>query len=216
MNNTQRPDFYDLWVSACEPYGKNFIPTANALEFIFNTLRNYEISDIRRALQAHMLNPDEGRFAPKPADLIRYMVGDSASLAQRAWTKVLTAIESIGPYQSIVFDDAAVMAVVRDMGGWLEFTKFTNEELPFKQNEFITRYRGFLNHPPVDFPKVFLGLEDAERGKSGREYTLPRLWGDAEKCRLVYELGGNQNKSSATRLNIGANVVRLVGKRHEA
>lgn len=193
MTPMQRPEFYELWMNACEPYGKNFVPSTNSLDFIFNALRGYELEEISAALNAHSMNPDDGRFAPKPADIVRHLVGDTGSLAQAAWTKVITAIERVGSYESIVFDDPLVMAVVRDMGGWLELNRMTNESMPFKQNEFVTRYRGFLNNPPSSYPPKFIGLEEAENERSGHGRKVqPRLWGDPAKCQLVYENGQAQ------------------------
>jgi len=191
MRNEERLSFYSLWTRACEPYGRNFVPTDQGLDFIFNALAGYDLHDIARALQAHALNPDDGRFAPKPADIVRHLVGDTGSLAQQAWTKVLTAIERVGCYESIVFDCPLIMATVEDMGGWLELNRMTDSELPFKQNEFCTRYRGYLNNPPRRHPRLFIGLADAENERAGhKKQSEPRLIGDPQRCLMVYQRGG--------------------------
>ena len=201
MRSEDRASFYSIWAKACEPYGRNFVPTDQGLDFIFNALAGYELHDIARALQAHALNPDDGRVAPKPADIVRHLVGDTGSLAQRAWTKVLTAIEAVGCYESIVFDCPLIMATVEDMGGWLELNRVTDAELPFKQNEFCTRYRGYLNNPPRRHPKKFIGLAEAENSRNGLPApTEPRLWGNPERCVLVYQ-GGQQQRQKPLRLS---------------
>lgn len=195
MQQHEQKQFYEMWILACEPYGKNFVPTPKGLQFIFNVLSRYELSDIARALQAHALNPEDGRFAPKPADITRHVVGDTGSIAQKAWTQVITAIERVGTYESIVFDDPLIMATVRDMGGWLQLNTMTNESKPFLQNEFVTRYRGYLNNPPTSFPKQFVGLEAAGNSLNGyEEENTPRLWGNPEQCLLVYHNGQNEKK----------------------
>jgi len=197
MTQEERTQFYLIWSKACEPYGRNFVPTESGLDFIFNALSGYALHDIARALQAHALNPDDGRFAPKPADVIRHLVGDTGSLAQRAWSTVLDAIESVGCYESIVFDCPLIMATVEDMGGWLELNRVTNDELPYKQNEFCTRYRGYLNNPPARHPRKFIGLAEAENARNGlKKETEPRLWGSPERCLLVYQRGQEKRKKS--------------------
>jgi len=197
MRNEERLSFYSLWTRACEPYGRNFVPTDQGLDFIFNALAGYEIQDIARALQAHAMNPDGGRFAPKPADIVRHLVGDTGSLAQQAWTKVLTAIERVGCYESIVFDCPLIMATVEDMGGWLELNRIMDSEVPFKQNEFCTRYRGYLNNPPRRHPRLFIGLADAENERAGhKKQTEPRLIGDPQRCLQVYQRGGSKPTQS--------------------
>ena len=100
MNKNDFQQFSAVWAATCEVVGK--VPSSAAIGMVFRSLMSYELDDVRRALDAHMRNPDGGQFAPKPADVIRYIDGDTASRALQAWSKVVAEISSTGSYQTVV------------------------------------------------------------------------------------------------------------------
>lgn len=184
--------FSALWIAAYEIYGKACSDALCALAF--NVLARFELSDVDRAIQSHLLDPDAGRFPPKPADIAKYILGDPESKPLEAWTKVETAISRVGPYKSVVFDDQGVMAVIEDMGGWILLCSITNEELPFKRNEFCTRYRGFMTTPRT-FPRRLCGREEMHNGAvPGFQIEPPIFIGDTEKAKQIYLTGSTAPK----------------------
>lgn len=174
--------FSPLWIGCYELYGKPCSDAAVALAF--KILSRFELEDISRALESHALDPDGGRFAPKPADIAKYITGDPESKPLQAWTQVEEAIRRAGPYRTIVFDDPLAMAVVADMGGWVQLCKIEDKELPFKRNEFTTRYRGFMLSPPRTWPARLLGLAG--------ESEPPTLIGNPEVAQRVLASGSLQ------------------------
>lgn len=178
------------------------------LEVWWESLRAYELQEVTRALSAHIRNPDNGQFLPKPADVIRALRGTSANTAQSAWTKVEGAIRKIGPYRSVAFDDPVIHRVIQDMGGWIKINKITNEELPFVQREFENRYRGFSATGEIpDYPRTLTGIpEDYNKreairiGADLQEKTV--LIGDAGKAELVIH-GGSDSPSVAITPRLG-------------
>lgn len=172
-----------MWIAAHELYGKSCSDAAVALAF--QIMAKFELTDVARALQSHTLDPDAGRFAPKPADIAKYITGDPESKPLEAWTLVVTAIARQGSYRTLVFDDPVIMAVVRDLGGWVELCKITDQELPFKRNEFAVRYRGYMLNPPREWPKMLQGLAPNDP---------PVLIGNIQKAEQVF-LNGVKNSS---------------------
>jgi hypothetical protein len=178
MNIADMDNFNSKWMAVHEVYNKQISDAAIALAF--QVLSKFEWSDISRALDSHLLDADAGRFPPKPADIAKYITGDPESRPLEAWTKVVTAISRQGPYRTIVFDDSVIMAVVRDLGGWVELCKIDDKELPFKRNEFATRYRGYMLTPPQAWPKLLQGLSPTDS---------PILIGNQEKAEQVLLTG---------------------------
>ena len=72
--------------------------------------------------------------------------------------KVIKALEEIGPYKSIVFDDPIIHAVVEALGGWVELAKTPISQKERLKNDFINLYLMFSDKD-VKIEKV-KGLTD--------------------------------------------------------
>ena len=60
-------------------------------------------------------NSDRQKWGmPTPADLIVLIQGDRHSHALNAWGQVVTAIRTVGRYDSVVFDNPIIHCVIRD------------------------------------------------------------------------------------------------------
>ena len=197
MLNDDLDYFTAIWMAALETYSKK--PTDMAISMAFRTLERFEIDDVKRAITAHMNDSDQGRFAPKPSDIVRHIEGDPESKNLLAWTAVEDTLRRVSRYESIVFDDPAIMATIKDMGGWTSFHEKTEDELPFVRNEFVKRYKGYRIHPPTSWPKKFIGISEASNAMTGHHSFIkePLLIGDERKAALVYQGGSEQRKGPA-------------------
>lgn len=54
-----------------EMYGKRL--TSGAIELYCEALSSYELCDIKAALATHMRDPKNGRYMPKPADILAHL-----------------------------------------------------------------------------------------------------------------------------------------------
>ncbi len=183
------PKFTAMIAGIGELYGKAI---SEALTDIYwQSLKRFELCDVRQAFQSHINNPDCGQFFPKPADVVRFIEGCGETKALQAWAKVEKAISRIGSYQSIAFDDPLIHAVLDDMGGWVKLCSVTVTEMPFRANEFQKRYMGFVNKPPQRHPKYLRGITERDNGKDGYPIKPPLLIGDPQKAEQVMLSGGN-------------------------
>jgi len=93
MTENDIAEFAAIWEAAMELYGK--APSDTATTLAFRVLEKYTIEDVRRGLEAHMADPERGQFAPKPADIIAKISGDSARdgrpTADEAWATAIQA-----------------------------------------------------------------------------------------------------------------------------
>jgi hypothetical protein len=171
-------------------YGKSV--SKFALDVWWAALKNYDLATVTDAFNRHLMNPDSGQFAPKPADIIRMLQGSTQDTALQAWTKVDRAIRSIGTYVDVVFDDGLIHRVIQDMGGWIALGHKSEEEWPFVAKEFEARYRAFRskNITPEYLP-ILTGVFSAENGKNGfgGEKSEPVLIGDHHRATQVMNGG---------------------------
>jgi hypothetical protein len=188
MNKSDSRAFTLLWTAMAEQYGKTVSDAAQAMAFA--SLERYSLDDIRRAISAHIADPINGRFIAKPADLVLHIAGDPESRSLLAWSKVEDAIGSVGPYRSVVFDEPSIMAALDDMGGWIELCNIKDDELPFKRNEFVKRYKGYVNRPAVSHPAKLVGISESHNMQHAPKFkTIPVLIGDPDRALLVHQAG---------------------------
>lgn len=185
MNNNDKPKFAEIITGVAELYGKDI--SAAAASIWFNSLKEYHIDSLAKAFSVHVTNPDNGQFFPKPADIIRSIEGTSQDASFVAWTKVDETIRTIGPYQSVVFDDPIIHAVIDDMGGWIMFGEKTEDEWPFVSLEFQKRYKGYKSRKQVPpHSKILIGQHEAKNRQHDFEIEPPLFIGDQEKAKQVY------------------------------
>lgn len=187
MKSNEISEFTRVLSSVSSLYNK---PMSKAwVALYWAALERFELAEVKRALQAHVNHPDCGQYLPKPADVVRFLQGDSRSQALQAWSRVLSAMRDVGSYTSVIFDDPVIHAVIQDMGGWVQLCQVREKELPFREQNFIARYVGFVNKPPTHYPKQLTGLLEHQNALQGYPLQAPVCVGDLQKALSVYEQG---------------------------
>lgn len=152
MIENDKEKFVEFLTGISQTFKENL--TQLQFEMWWNLLKKYTVADFQKAMFSHMQSPDEGRFMPKPADIIGRLEGSEKSRALQAWSKVWQAVSHPGGDDSVVFDDPIIHAVIDDMGGWVALCMTETKEATWKAKEFEERYAGYLakgveNYMPV-------------------------------------------------------------------
>jgi len=201
MTQNDMAAFAKIWGGMAEMYGKTVSDAVIAM--CFNALQRFDLQDVRRAISAHVADPVRGQFIAKPADLILHIDGDPESRSLQAWSLVEDGIFRVGPYQTVVFDEPAVMAAIEDMGGWIDLCKVDEGELPFKRQEFVKRYKGYLTRPPTSHPAKLIGIAEAHNMQHAPSWKdVPRLIGNPERAKLVHQTGSAKSSNCALSFSI--------------
>jgi hypothetical protein len=95
---------------------------------------------------------------PKPADIVRMIDGSNENQALTAWHKVLYAIQHIGAYESVKFDDPLIHLVINGMGGWTTLCRTNTKELHYRYAEFKERYAAYKHQKIEYYPDHLNGL----------------------------------------------------------
>lgn len=77
--------------------------------------------------------------------------------ARQAWDQVMGKIREIGSYDTVVFGNPIIHAVIRDMGGWVYLCGLNKRALFFRAYEFGKRYVEYQRQPAVCYPSVLKG-----------------------------------------------------------
>ncbi len=156
------------------------------IRLYWNGLRDYELDVVRRAFTEHAKDPTEGKFMPKLAQLIERITGSMSDRTREAWVKVSNAIRHIGHTRSVCFDDPAIHAALRDLGGFKRLCDESSDTMPFRQREFAEAYASYATRTGYDYPAVFEGM--------GHQPELVYIGNRAEA--LGVEQGGRQNNAA--------------------
>lgn len=190
MRQHEKSDFAIMMTAVAELYSKKM--SSALLSIYWAALERFSLVDIRYAITQHVNNADVGQFMPKPADIVRYLEGDSDTHALQAWSKVESAIRHVGSYDSIAFDDQIIHLVIADMGGWGRLCSISIKEMPFRSQEFLKRYRGYLNKKPTQYPKYLVGTFEHTNQAAGYDSlgsSTPVLIGNERLAMAVINEG---------------------------
>lgn len=209
MTPADYPEFVKIISALSEMYGKAK-PSDVVIALWWQALKDFELPAIRKGLSMHVMNPDSGQFMPRPADVVKMLGGSTADNALLAWSKVSEAVRRIGSYDSVVFDDPIIHAVIYDMGGWVVVSMKGDDEWDFVRNEFVNRYRGYaIRGETPSYPPVLIGIFETHNSKEGYKSQPPRLVGDPEKAKAVMS-GGTKSRLEISPSHAQSTFMRLV------
>lgn len=199
MKPHDKPVFVSLLTDALAFYRRNV--SDFALSVWWEACQPFDFEQVSKALTAHAMDPERGQFAPMPADIVKQLQGTSTDRSLIAWGKVLDAIQRVGAYQSVVFDDGAIHASIEDMGGWMALCRSQTDDLPHLQRRFTETYRAYARRPDISYPPRLLGEFEINNSLTGKRVAPPMLIGDAKKAKRVLQTGHAASKTAITALD---------------
>lgn len=194
MENPDKQAFAEMMVALAENYGQTVTKAGMALRF--DALREYDITDVRRAAMS-LLRSRKYTSMPTVADFLEHMGGGSAEdKAEAAAGKALRAVAEAGRYASVTFDDPVLMAVVENAwGGWPEFcAACSGPEVKFVRRELAKTYAAYARQGVRRYGHLS-GITENSNGSAGylEHIPTPRLIGNREEAARVLEAGETQS-----------------------
>jgi len=174
MNDSDKREFSVILTSALSQYGKKSEEDAlrETLRMWWKLMQRFDIETFRAAMEAHMLDPDAGRFAPMPA----HIAGQIQKLSPRvkaqigvdeAWS---IAMQAEDEYSTVVWTlpIAEAWGVAKNV-----LPDRTGARMAFK-----SAYERILSGLPANaalkwYPSI--GIDAARREDALKE---PEKWGD--------------------------------------
>lgn len=200
MQQHERGAFAGLLTDVMAYYGKDV--SEFLLSVWWGACESFEMEQVSKALQKHACDPERGVFAPKVADIVRGLVGTATDRAAIAWGKAHEAMSTVGAYTDVVFDDAAIHAVIEDLGGWPKVCRTEVKELSYLQHRFQEAHRAYTERGQFEYQRRLAGDRSPDYEYSSRGIPLPRpaLVGDPQRALLVLQNGNAAGKTNVTTL----------------
>lgn len=162
-------EFTKFLMAIGELFDKKLSPAV--FEIYYEVLKEYPWEDILHAFNQAIRTC---KFFPKPAEIIEIIEGSPQSRAEVAWRDVLDAISSVGGYESITFDDPAINIVIEQLGGWIELTGKTKEELKFLERNFKQLYNFYISRQVESISSHLPGIIECENRARGFSKHIPK------------------------------------------
>lgn len=196
MTPQDKPAFAQLMTDAMAFYRQDV--STFALGVWWEACHGFSFEQVAKALTAHAMDPQHGRFAPKPADIVLQLQGTKTDRSRVAWGKVLDAMQRVGAYTSVVFDDGVIHAAIEDIGGWVEICRGEMANLPHVERRFCEAYRAYSGRGDLQFPAFLPGAHQLQNATKGHRSAPPVLIGNPQKAKEVARLGINTPKTQIT------------------
>lgn len=190
MTKDDKTEFGRIWRAVRAEYGHEC--TAEGLRLVFNVLARFTIEQVKHGIAMHLNDTVSGRFKIQAADVIANIEGRGDERAGAAWSKLQRGISGVGSWDDALFDDPIIHVVVENEGGWVKVCGLDDNDMKFYQNRFIKQYVQYVSRSgDFKFPKVLTGTTNGDRIARGLEPNPPALIGDPERCKLIYQTGGD-------------------------
>ena len=190
MNDNDFDAFADTYGGAWELAGKSI--SESAIMMAFEMLRSFTLEQVQSGIHSHMSTPSLAKYspAPKPADVVRQIKGDSETRSLSALTLARKAVAHGGCYRTVVIGDPLIHMVIDDMGGWIKFCNDpqNDREATFQGKEFTRRYEGYCNSMPAHGTPIprLVGISERDNAANGYEHREDlMLIGDQSMCEKI-------------------------------
>lgn len=143
MNQSDRTDFAKCFAATCLVYDVS--PNTDKANAYFSLLSEFSLQQVLRAFSKHPLDPDRGRFFPKPADIVYQITGtekqQSESLERQAeleWAQIYRASANGNEPKNISIE---ALAALRSIGGSSKVGYSLEKDIPFLKRDFIVLFK---------------------------------------------------------------------------
>ena len=165
MIDSNEKRFSEALFATFEIYDKQ--TTDTTIKIWWACLKQYEINQVCQALTSHIKCPNNGTFAPKPADIIKQIDGTREdkqlhieTMAVMAFQHAVAGISKFGSYNAPNFRDKVTAKVISVMGGWKAFCQTEESKMVWKQKEFVGLYGDYHDKPLEALACTLKGIAD--------------------------------------------------------
>lgn len=143
MNQNDRTEFAKCFAATCLVY--DVAPNSEKANAYFSLLSGFSLQQVLNAFAAHPLEPERGRFFPKPADIVYQIDGTEKqrhdTLEQQAelqWSAIVKASSNGVEPVNISLE---ARSALRSIGGSHKVGYTLEKDLPFLKKDFIALFK---------------------------------------------------------------------------
>lgn len=138
------------------------------LQVYFMSLSEYSYQQVEWAIGEHLKTPVDGKFFPKPANIIEHLTASelsSGEQAEIAWAEVMQCLRKNGAYGGLKIENKQAIAAFKAFTTWKEFCAMDAGKLVWAKKEFISMYSTYDKTPLDMLPSSLPGLVELHNHK---------------------------------------------------
>lgn len=193
MVEQDKTEFKNLMLGAGELYSKEI--SKPLMQIFYQALIQYSIEQVKAGFSKHFVDPKNGTFFPKAADIVRMIESDKPSTedsARLAWLAIIGEIRRTGAYDSLKLNDKLALGSLKSIGGWNYLCMSQESNLPFIEKEFISAYQAMERTPIESLPDSLPGLEEIHQHKLESKGQMQNIASKVEEMRKLHNLDNKQ------------------------
>ena len=143
MDHNDRTEFAKCFAATCLVYDVS--PNTDKANAYFSLLSGFTLQHVLKAFADHPLEPERGRFFPKPADIVYQITGtekqQGESLERQAeleWAQIYRASANGVEPKNISIE---ALSALRSIGGCSKVGYSLEKDIPFLKREFIALFK---------------------------------------------------------------------------
>ena len=142
--------------------------TIPMLQVYFMSLGQYSYQQVEWAIGEHLKDPVDGKFFPKPANIIKHLTSgelSSEEQAEIAWGEVMQCLRRNGAYGGLKIENKQAIAAFKAFTTWKEFCAMDASKLVWAKKEFMSMYSTYDKTPLEMLPSSLPGLTELHNHK---------------------------------------------------
>lgn len=145
--------------------------TVPMLQVYFMSLNEYSYGQVEWAIGEHLKDSVDGKFFPKPANIIKHLEKSKATVDERAklaWIEILGEVSRTGSHGSLRIKDRQALATLKAICTWKELCGTDQDKMQWIEKRFIDTYETYDKTPldmlPDKLPgRIYLDQHKTER-----------------------------------------------------
>lgn len=109
------------------------------------------------------------KFMPKPAEILEVARGNREAITEQAWQTLVKAINIVGVYEDVQFEDKYLAGSVELLGGWQKLCNMTEEDFKYAHVTFRKIYGEHARTKPF---RGIVSIENEQKGYKHRELAI--------------------------------------------
>ena len=172
--DSDKEDFENLLRGIAEVFSttKTIVVNRPMLQVYFMSLNDYSYEQVEWAIGQHLKDPVDGKFFPKPANIIKHLTVNelsSGEQAEVAWAEVMQCLRKNGAYGGLKIENKQAIAAFKAFTTWKEFCAMDASNLVWAKKEFISMYSTYDKTPLDMLPSSLPGLVELHNHKEKYE-----------------------------------------------
>ena len=204
MKDSDRERFAEIMLGVAENFSAEI--SEPGMEMRYQALQNLSIDEVQAAAM-EIIKSRKFTKMPTVAEFLQYTgEGSIEDKALVEAAKVLKAIKTIGPYNSVVFDDATTQAVISQVfGGWVQMCgDLTVDDEKWFQKDFAKAWAAYRRQR-IELRGHMMGIAESENLSLGYDEWIepPQIVGNASKALQISQGVGKESPAELKRLALG-------------